>query len=200
MIIIKRFIPGVMLFFAAIMLFSCNLEDFNLKKLANPDDIIPEIFAPLAYGTFKAEDLVTATISNNFPIPVAGFPLDSVMLSKTGTSFRSSAIDSVYLIIHFTNNTLVDMEFNISFIDKLTGNKLGNSFTSEKIAPGAIDQKIEFKLDPVDQDNLMNSSDIRLGFTLSSPAGANPILYKAVKKAPFTVKISFHAPVNLQKL
>ncbi|MCX6236839.1 MAG: hypothetical protein NTY07_04635, partial [Bacteroidia bacterium] len=121
MTIINRFITGIVFFFSAIMLFSCNLEDFNLKKLTNKEDIIPDVFAPLAYGTFKVSDLVTAAIPDGFPIPAAGMRLDSITLSKTGTSFRSAAIDSVYLITHFTNNTPCDMEFDLSFIDISTG-------------------------------------------------------------------------------
>ena len=54
--LIRRFISVVVLLFAAIMLFSCNLDDFNLNKLADPIDIVPDVYAPLAYGTFKVKD------------------------------------------------------------------------------------------------------------------------------------------------
>ena len=100
---IKGFISGVVLFFAMCMIFSCNLDDFNLKKLANPDDIVPDIFAPLAYGTFKVKDLVNAgSLADNFPIPSSGLELDTVILNKKGTSFTNSAIDSVHIsrIVH----------------------------------------------------------------------------------------------------
>ena len=198
--IIKKFISGVVLLFAAIMLFSCNLEDFNLKKLANPNDIVPDIFAPVAYGTFKVSDFVPIpTLDDNFPIPNSSLSLDSVIISKVGTTFRSAAIDTVFLITHFTNSTLVDIEFNMSFIDKFSGNPPAKSFPSGKIAPGAIDQMIQFKLGPTDQNNLQNATDIKMSFKISSPATGS-ITYGAVKSKPFTIKIYFHVPVNLQKL
>jgi len=198
--IIRKFNSGAILFLAASILFSCNLEDFNLKKLTNGEDIIPDVFAPLAYGTFKVENLVTVPISDAFPIPTGGLTLDPVLLNKTGTTFSLAAIDSVYLFTHFTNNTPCTIAFEMSFIDKVSGNPSGKIFTSEMIPPGAIDQKIEFRLGSIDMDNLQNASDIKLDFKISSPDGANPILYGEVKKTLFTTKISFYAPVNLRKL
>ena len=200
MTLIKRFISGIVLFFVAIMLFSCNLEDFNLKKLANPDDIIPDVFAQLAYGTFKVKDLVTTPVPDNFPITSLGLPLDPVIVSKAGTSFRTSAVDSVYLITHFTNTTPVDIEFTLSFVDKSSGSQLGKSYTSVKILPGAVDQKIQFNLGPIEQDNLQKATDIKMSYKISSPDGANPKMYGLVKNTLFTIKISFYAPVNLRKL
>jgi hypothetical protein len=199
--IIKGFISGVVFFFAVSIIFSCNLDDFNLKKLANPDDIVPEVFSPLAYGTFKVRDLVTAgSLADNFPIPSNGLELDSVILNKKGTSFTNSAIDSVYLITHFTNNTTVDIEFNMSFTDTLTGISFGKVFMSGKIPPGTTDQEIQFPLGIDDQENLRKASDISIVFKISSPDAANPILYKAIKNTTFAVKISFYAPLNLRKL
>jgi len=203
--IIKRFTTGVVLFSAAIMLFSCNLEDFNLKKLADPTYIAPDVFAPLAYGTFKVEDLVTTTvIPDSYIIPLAptGVTLDPFSMDKTGTSFRSSAIDSVYLITHFTNNTPADIEFQLSFYDKTTGVQLGGPYNSGKIPAGAQDFlcKPYIGLGPADQDNLQNSDDIRLYFTLYSPATGPPVSYDSAKGTSFTIKIAFHAPVQLWKL
>jgi len=199
--IIKGFVSGVVLFFAVSIIFSCNFDDFNLKKLANPDDIIPDIFAPLAYGTFIVKDLVTAgSLADNFSIPASGLELDSVILNKKGTTFTSSAIDSVYLITHLTNNTPVDIEFNMSFADTLTGISFGKVFMSGKIPPGAIDQKIQFPLGIADQEDLKKASDIILVFKISSPDVANPVIYKVLNNTTFAVKISFYAPLNLRKL
>lgn len=200
MAIIKRFIPVFVLFFAAIMLFSCNLEDFNLKKLTNKDDIIPDVYTPLAYGTFKVSDFVSVPVpGDNSQIPNGGLSLEPVLLNKTGTLFRSAAIDSVYLITRFTNETPCDIEFELSFVDA-SGTLIGLPFPAGKIPAGAVDQKIQFPLGPIDQDNLQSATDIKLSFKVLSPDLANPILYKAIKKTLFTVKISFSAPVNLRKL
>ena len=199
--LIKGFIWGVAILFTVSLFFSCNLDDFNFKKLADTNDVVPEVFAPLAYGTFTVDDLVVSgSLSDNFPIPSTGLELDSVIVNKTGKSFRSTAIDSVYLVTHFTNNMPVDIEFNLSFIDTLTGNPLGKVFLSGVIPAGSTDQKILFSLGSVDQDNLAKASGISLNFKLSSPDATNPILYKAVKLKTFTLKISFYAPLNIQRL
>ena len=197
--IIKRFISVVALFFAAIMLFSCHLEDFNLNKLSKTNDIVPEVFAPLAYGTFKISDLAPVPVPpGNTPIPVGGIDLTSILLNKTGTTFSSTAIDSVYLITHFTNGTPCDMEFELSFVDAL-GNQIGKSFPSGKIAAGVKDFPILplFGLGPVDQNDLQQATDIKLSFRIFSPNAASPVLYSDVMSKLFTVKISFYAPVRL---
>jgi len=197
---IKRFISGIVLFTAAVMLFSCHLEDFNLNKLSNTNDIIPDFFAPFAYGTFKVSDLApTPAPFDNVPIPVIGINLNPVIISKSGTSFSSAAIDSVFLITRFTNETMCDMEFVLSFVTA-SGIQIGKSFPSGKIAAGSKDFRIPlFGLGPVDQNNLEQATDIKLSFKLFPPTTGNTT-YGAVKSKQFSVKISFYAPVNLQKL
>ena len=196
---IKIYMSGLVLFLVTVMLFSCNLEDFDLKKLANPDDITPDIFAPLAYGTFKVSSLTNTPFLNSDQIPAGGLSLDPVNLNKTGTSFRSAAIDSVYLITYLTNDTPCNIEFDLSFVNSF-GTQLAAPFTSGIIPANTTDKRIQFDLGPVDQDNLQKASAIKLAFKISSPDPATPITYGAVKTKSFTVKISFHAPVDLTKL
>ena len=197
--LIKRFISVVVLFFAAFMLFSCHLEDFNMNKLSKTNDIVPEVFAPLAFGTFKISDLAPVPVPpGNAPIPAGGMDLTPILLSKTGTSFSSTAIDSVYLITHFTNGTPGNMEFELSFVNA-AGVQLGQSFPSGNIPAGAKDFPIPlFGLGPIDQNNLQQATDIKLSFRIFSPNAASPVLYSEVKSKLFTVKISFYAPVRLQ--
>lgn len=198
---IKRFISGIVLFITAVMLFSCHLEDFNLDKLSDTNDIIPEFFAPFAYGTFKVSDLApTPAPPDNAQIPAIGINLDPVIISKSGTSFSTAAIDSVYLITHFTNDTPCDAEFELSFVTA-SGIQIGKSFSSGKIAAGAKDFPILplFGLGPADQNDLQRATDIKLSFKLIPFATGN-IVYGVVKSKQFSVKISFYAPVNLQKL
>ena len=165
--------------------------------MSKTSDIVPDVFAPLAYGTFKVSDLPPAPQPpDNAQIPAGGIDLTPILLNKTGTTFSSTAIDSVYLIIHFTNGTPCNIEFELSFVDAL-GIPIGQSFPSGKIPSGAVDQKIQFPLGPIDQNNLQQATDIKLIFRIFSPNAATPVLYGAVKSKPFTVKISFYAPVRL---
>jgi len=56
------------------------------------------------------------------------------------------------------------------------------------------------RLGPADQDNLVNSDDIRLYFTMFSPTPGAPVSYGSARGTTFTIKIAFHAPVQLWKL
>jgi hypothetical protein len=197
----KYYFSQILLFMLAVSLVSCNLEDFNLNKLAKPTDVIPDIFAPLAYGSFKIKDLVAAPEPNdNSQVPAGGITLEPILLNRSGTTFRSDAMDSVYLVIHFTNNTPVDIEFTINFSNGTAGSQIGKSFVSENIPPGAINQKIIFGLGPQDQDNLQIAKSFNLSFRITSPDATNPETYGVIKNTSFTTQLYFYAPINLGKL
>lgn len=198
--LLKHSISGFVLLFASIVLFSCNLEDFNLNKLSKTNNLIPDVFAPFAYGTFKVSDLApTPAPLDNDQIPASGINLDPIIISKVGTSFSSVAIDSVYLITHFTNETLCDMEFELSFVTA-SGIQIGKSYNSGIITSGAKDFRIPFfDLGRVDQNNLAKATDIKLSFKLF-PSILGNTTYGLVKSKQFSVKLSFYAPVDLQKL
>ena len=98
-----------------------------------------------------------------------------------GTSFSSAAVDSVYLITHFTNETLCEMEFELSFVTA-SGIQIGKSFPSGIIPAEAKDFPILplFGLGLVDQNNLEQATEIKLSFKLFPPTIGNPT-YGAVK-------------------
>ncbi|NEW84312.1 MAG: hypothetical protein GZ094_18365 [Mariniphaga sp.] len=198
--LVKHSISGFIFLFASIVFFSCNLEDFNLNKLSKTNNLIPDVFAPLAYGTFKVSDLAPVFKPDDYvPITVSGMDLSPAIISKLGTTFNSAAIDKIYLITQFTNNTLCDLDFDLSFADA-SGIQSGQSYPG-MIPAGAMNEKIIFPLDRLDQDNLQNAISVKFSFKIKLPSNAaNPILYGAVKSQSFTIKISFHAPVELQKL
>jgi len=195
--LIVHFISGFVLLFASIILSSCHLEDFNLNKLVNPVDIIPDVYAPLAYGTFKVQNIIPDPATpNSMLIPIGGMDLPLVV-SKSGTTFSSDAIDSVYLITHISNNTPCEMEFDLSFLNSSTGLPIGKVLPSLKILANDKDF-IVFCLDRFDQDNLQKATFIKMNFKLYPSLTAST--YGDIKSASFSFNISFHAPVNLQKL
>jgi len=198
--LLKQSISGFVLLFASIILSSCHLEDFNMNKLVNPTDIIPDVYAPLAYGTFTVHNIIPdPTTPDLTPIPVNGLDLPLVV-SKSGTSFSSAAIDSVYLITHISNNTPCVMEFDLSFLNSATGLPIGKVFSSGIIPANTKDFEVPpFELSKTDQDNLQSATFIKLNFRLSPPS-LTPITYGDIKSTSFSFNISFHAPVNLQKL
>ena len=197
--IVKVFISGISSYIVAILLVSCNLKDFNLNKVVSPKDIVPVLAAPLAYGTYKVSDLAPTTppIPDNSPIPSSGLSLNSLVL-KTGIIFKSTAIDSIYLIVHVTNGTPCDMTFGLNFVN-VSGTPFFQLSSSENIPTGAKDKEIKFGLGPSDQDRVQNATSIQLDFKLLPP-NPGPITYGVIKSDSVTIKISFQAPVNLWRL
>lgn len=199
MIKVTRFISGVASVVIGTIFFSCNLDDFKTDKLSTTVNVAPSFYAPLVYGTFMVKDLALAPIADNFPITSNGLDLDPFVIGKTGISFSNSAIDSVYLVTHFTNDSQVNIEFAYNFYDGGTGSTIGKTFASGAIAPGTKDTLIKFDLVRNDLDNILQASDIYLRFKLSHN-GTSPILYGDVKNAFFTIKIALCSPVDLFKL
>lgn len=197
--IIKK-ISGAIILATFTTISSCNLEDFNLDKLSDQQDMVATIFAPLGYGTFEIEDLVTVSLPDNFPVPSDSLALKPILMNKEGTTFRNEAIDSVYLVSVINNDTPVEMDYDLNFISASTGLPIGKTFHSGTIPAGAKNFRVQFDLGPVDQDNLMDSSDIKISANLASPDNAVQLLYKAVKNTFFTIKISFYAPANLWEI
>jgi len=197
---IKRFILVISLFLTAISIISCNLEDFNLKKLATPNDIVPDLFAPLLYGTYEVKDLMAFPPPAFFAIQKGdSLMLDPLILDKTGTSFKIAGIDSLYLITHFKNNSVFDMEFLMSFVSP-SGATLGKPFFSGNI-PAGVEKVPIFAMGPADQNNLELASYIKLSFKLRLPQTAlAPVTYGAIKSNSFSIDMSFYAPVNLRNL
>lgn len=188
----------ITLLLVPVMILSCHLEDFNMSKVVRPDDIIPRYTAPLAFGTFKVSDLSPALLLADFPIPAAGLTLKNIEISKAGTSFSSAAVDSAYLVTLFTNNTLCEVAYALSFIDSDSG-QTHKTFRAPNIPPMTKDFRVRFDLDREALNNLKLSTDVALTFTLLPPL-SGILTFKEVKDKTFTMKIFFYAPTNLLKL
>lgn len=195
----KRYFTGILLFLVLLTQYACHLSDFDLSKLADSKNINPMISAPLAYGKFTINKFVSTTIAPTDPIPASGLSLDPIVLNKTGLSFKTSAIDSVYLVTRVTNPTPAEMKFDLSFFNSTTGTTVGRIFSSTTIPADTTDFPVQFILNPTDQESLANANEIILNFKLFPPSGST-ILYKTLSTTTFEVKMSFYAPLNLWKL
>ncbi len=193
----------------AVLFHACNLEDFDFDKLTDPDDLKPVVFAPLAYGTYSVNDLVTIPLPDTDPVTAPVLELDSIVYSLDGTTFRNAAVDSVYLIINLTNGTPMKFHYQFAFADSISGAILGQTFDSGVIQPGKTDatgtvtepfatQNI-FKLGADDLDNLDAADQFVLYTELEQP-DSGTVTVKNLKDSEFKVQISFYAPVNLAKL
>ena len=190
---------ALLLLLLPVIFLSCNLEDFNLKKIVRPNDIIPVYSAPIGYGTFKISDLAPAALPSTFLIPAGGLTLQPVVISKSGTSFTSAAIDSAYLVITFTNTTLCNIAFELSFINSSTGAHYDTFKANPDIPPTSKDYPVRFNLGPNDLTLLKRATDVELTFKLLPPSSGN-LTYGALKSDTFTFSIFFYAPVNILKL
>jgi hypothetical protein len=190
----------------AVLLFSCNLDDFNLDKLTDPEDLNPKVYAPLAYGSYKVDDFVNISLPDNAPVTDPVVTLDPVVYDLTGTSIRSSAVDSVYLLVTLTNGTPMKLRYKFSFIDQQSGYVYGKIYDSGLIDAGKTDAtgkvteptiaKKEFKLGPTDLDNIEAANAMKLSVELEQP-DTGTVLVKNLKESGFKVQISFYAPVKV---
>lgn len=200
---------GTLLTSIAVILFSCNLDDFDLDKLADPDDLTPKIYAPLAYGSYKVDDFVNISLPDNAPVTDPVVQLDPVVYDYTGTSIRTSAVDSVYLMVTLTNGTPMKLRYKFSFIDKQSGYVYGKIYDSGLIDAGKTDAtgkvteptiaKKEYRLGPVDLDNIESANAMKLTVELEQP-DSGTVIVKNLEESGFKVQISFYSPVKVSKL
>jgi hypothetical protein len=200
---------GSIIILTAILSWSCHLEDFNLKKLAVANDIKPIVYAPLAYGTYKVGDRLTSPMTDTDTIKVTEIDLNPISYDKTAVSFSSTAIDSAYLVVNFTNGTPMKMQFQFDFFDQSTSTVNGQIFDSGIMESGMMDAtgkvtqsvttRREFPMDSNDLDNITMSDGMQFKVKLFQP-DKGPVTGKNLKESLFTVQISVRAPVSLWKL
>lgn len=195
--------------FTAILFFSCHLEDFNMDKLAVAKDVKPVFYAPLAYGSYKVGDHFTTSYLDNDTIKTVEIDLDRISYDKTGVSFKSNAIDSVYLVVNFTNGTPMKMQFLFDFINTGTGVIYGKIFDSGVMDAGKMDAmgkvvqpvstRIEFPMDSNDLNNITMANGIEFNVKLFLPDSGS-VIAKNLKASLLKVEIAIRAPVSYWKL
>jgi len=205
----KILIFGSMIVFAAMLFYSCHLDDFNMDKLAVAKDIKPVFYAPLAYGSYKVGDHLTTPYLDNDTIKVAEIDLDPITYNKSGVSFKSNAIDSVYLVVTFTNGTPMKMQFLFDFINLGTGIVYGKIFDSGLMDAGKMDAtgkviqsvstRIEFPMDSNDLNNITIANGIKFDVKLFQPDSGS-VIVKNLKVSLLKVEIAIRAPVSYWKL
>lgn len=205
----KIIIFSVTIFISVFLFWSCHLEDFNFDKLSTAKDIRPMVYAPLAYGTYKVGDYLTTGYSDNDTITDSETDLDPIIYDKTGITFTSNAIDSVYLIVNFTNGTPMKIEFQFEFTDLNSGSVYGKTFDSGVIQEGKTDAtgnviepvaaRIEFPMDSNDLNNATLANGMEFIVKLFQPDSGS-VIVKNLKESLISVQISFRAPISLWKL
>jgi len=200
---------AVTVIFTAIFSWSCHLEDFNLSKLAKANDIKPEVFAPLAYGTYTVGDHLTTPLLDTDTIKANETDLDLMIQDKTGVSLSSSAVDSAYLVVTYTNSTPMRMNVSFDFINLATGAVISKKYDSGLIESGNTDAtgkvtqpvttRIEFGMDSIDMKDITTADGIEYTVKLFLPAGGT-VIVKNLKESQFKLQISLRAIVTLGKL
>jgi hypothetical protein len=199
----------VMISLTAILSWSCHLGDFNLDKLAPANDIKPVVYLPLAYGTYTVGNQLTTALANTDTIKVNEIDLNPMIYDKTGVSFSMNAIDSVYLVVNFTNGTPMKMRVQFDFIDKSTSAVYGKIFDSGLMPSGKMDAtgkviesvstKVVFPMDSNDMNNMTLADGIQYTVKLFQPDSGS-VIVKHLSESQFQIQISVKAPVSLSKL
>jgi hypothetical protein len=194
---------------SVVLFWSCHLEDFNLDKLATPKDIKPMVYAPLAYGNYKVGDILTTPYADNDTITDPVTVLDPIMYDKTGVSLVNDAIDSLYLMVNFTNGTPMKMQILFKFIDLNSGAVYGKTYDSGIMQSGKVDAagrviesvttRVEFPMDSNDLNNISSANGLEFNVRLFQPDNG-VVIVKNLKESLFDVQLSFRAPLSLWKL
>lgn len=205
----KEILFSGVIFISVLLCWSCHLEDFNLNKLAEPNDIKPVVYAPLAYGSYLVGDQYSTILSDNDTITVPEIDLDPVTHNKANVTFTSQAIDSVYLMVAFTNGTPMKVQLQFSFIDINSGTIYGKTFDSGMMAAGKMDAtgkvvepvttRREFPMNSTDLNNASLADGLRYTLKLFQPDNGS-VIVKNLKASLYKVQISFRAPINLSRL
>lgn len=196
---------GGLIIFTTIFFWSCHLDDFNLKKLA-VTHIRPVIYTPLAYGGYTVGDQFTTPLLNTDTIKVAELDLNPIIYDKSGVSFSLTGMDSVYLVVHFTNETPMKMQVLFDFTDQATGTVNGKIFDSGLMQEGQMDAtgkviqpadtEVIFPMDSNDLNNITLSDGIEFKVKLFQP-DTGAVIVKNLKASEFKVQISMRAPLSL---
>jgi hypothetical protein len=205
----KTLIFSGTLLILVLLCLSCHLADFNLNKLAEPNDIKPVVYAPLAYGSYLVGDQYFTILADNDTITDPEIDLDPVIHNKANVTFTSQAIDSLYLMVTFTNGTPMKVQFQFSFIDINSGAVYGKTFDSGIMPAGKTDAtgkviepvitRVEFPMNFTDMNNASLADGLRYTLKLYQP-DTGAVTVKNLKESLYKVQISFRAPVNLSKL
>ncbi len=194
---------------SALLSWSCHLDDFNLDKLARVDDVKPIVYVPLAYGSYLVGDQYSTLLGDNDTITDSEIDLDPVIHNKTNVTFTSNAIDSLYLMVAFTNGTPMKVQFQFSFIDINSGTVYGKTYDSGVMAAGKTDAtgkvvepiitRIEFPMDSTDLNDASLADGIKFVVKLYQP-DTGVVIVKNLKESIYKVEIAFRAALNLGRL
>jgi len=181
----------------AILLNSCNLDDFDMNKLSFTD-MRPKVYTPLAYGTFNVSDYFSPIGSDADIINVAEIDLKAIDWDKGTLSFKTNALDSVFVVATITNNTPMKMRVRLDFMDYASKTIQGDPLESGEILPGTVLIDKKFPLDANDLSVIKNTDGLRCTVSLF-PSG-NAVTVKDLKESKFSIQVNFQSRIIPDKL
>ena len=191
-----------------LLCFSCNMDEFDMDKLTKTD-VSPKIHAPLAYGAFDVIDyLPTAILSSpdNEIIDTSEVNLTPLQWDKAANNFQYDALDSVFLIVYYTNGTPMKMEIDIAFT---LGSVSSKTFNSGLLNPGTVDAtgkvvqpsvtKLEYPVTRNELSNINGSNGVECLIKLSQP-DSGTVTVRNLKTSDLNIQISFRGKLSLGDL
>lgn len=187
----------------AILFVSCNLSDFKLDRLIDPNGLNPVLYRPFSSGSYVVNDYTTFTWTGNTIVTADPLNFKLIPYPLNGITLNTKGIDSMVVIVKTVNETPMKYRYIITFngttLDSGTTLLKEAATDSQGNVTATSKDSIEYKLNPTDINNLATAAQIDLNISLHQP-GTAPVVASALKYAPVSFKIGFRAPINLFKL
>ena len=188
---------------AALILVSCNLNEFHLNNYTRITGLDPMIYRPVATGTYSVKDYATFPQTGFAQVTEDSLNLMSIPIQYlfNGMNFNTTGSDSMWVIIKTVNETPMKYRYWLSFTPGRTmQSAILNAATVNAAGDvvAASNDSIEYKLNKSDVVNLGKATRMDLAISLYKPG--TPVIANVLKSSQITFRIGFRAPINLFKL
>jgi hypothetical protein len=195
-------IKRIFLFLALpIFLFSaCHLDDFQFDKLTSPTGLTPDVYQPVASGTYLVKDFSVVPGLGSTPVLLDSISFALVTYNMTGLYINTSTIKTMQLIVKTVNETPMMLSYKLSFIGKVldSGKLRGASLTPQGAIISFSADSLVFQLTTAEVENLSKSVAMNLSITMYQPFPVvGPVLANVLKNSRISVKIGFRSPLSL---
>lgn len=190
------------LFIVAVVVWSCNLSDFQLDRLVQPDGLSPVVYRPFATGTYNVKDYAVFPGAGNAPVTLDSISFRQINYPFNGMTLNTKGTDSMVVIVKTVNETPMKYSYSLSF----SGTTLRSSSIRKYLTPAVINAQgdvmetvsdsLEFRLTPKDVINLGTTGQVDLQITLYQP-DKGTVIASVLKASRISFRIGFRAPLNL---
>lgn len=185
------------------LLYSCNLSDFETDRLIEPTDLKPLIYLPVSYATYPIKDFATVTQTGNTIVtqPQINFNKFPIPYDLKGLSFSSQAMDTMVIIVKTVNETPMKLQYKLTFPGTMMDSGILQSakLNSNGDVLEAARDSIEFGLSAAEVKILGTAPIMDLYISLFQP-DTGDVIANVLKSSQVSFKIGVRVPINLVKI